>query len=173
LTEALKTLKEMLDKSAMARTPRWRPNPTQTKAQRRLAERIYERETNPFEVSRAAGLPRTFVYEFLTGKKATFGSKSISKLAAALDWDVSVLAEIVSGNDGLERVASDPVDRALAEAAFLGLMRLFRPDIEDEPALVELFQTLASMKPDSRSTAPLVDQMFFRAQLAARKFAPK
>jgi hypothetical protein len=162
-----------VDKSAMSKNARWRPNSSQSPAQLAVANRLVEIKSNPFEAARAADLPRTFVYEFLTGKKVSFRGESLSKFADALKWSVSELAAIVSEGGGPEKAVADPVDRLVVEAAFLGLMRLFRPDIEDEPALLELFRTLAAMKQDPRSSAPLVDQMFFRAQISSRRFAPQ
>jgi hypothetical protein len=162
-----------VDKSGMSKNALWRPNPSQSPAQHAVASRLVEIRINPFEAARIAELPRTFIYDFLTGKKVSFRGERLTKFAAALDWPVSVLASTVSGNGEVEEAAEDLVDRGAADAAFLGLTRHLRPDIEDEPALLELFRALVAMKRDSRSTAPLVDQMFFRAQLAARKFAPK
>jgi hypothetical protein len=156
----------------MSKNARWRPNPSQTQVQRAIANRLVEIDSNPFEAANRADLPRTFVYELLTGKKVSFRGESLKRLADALNWKVSELAAIVSENGEPEKAAADPVDRSVAEAAFLGLTRLLRPDIEDEPALVELFRALVVMKQDSRSSAPLVDQMFFRAQISARRFSP-
>ena len=157
----------------MSKNARWRPNPSQTKVQFAIANRLVEMDSNPFEAANRAELPRTFVYELLTGKKVSFRGESLKKLADALNWQVNELAAIVSENGEPEKAPADPVDQSVAEAAFLGLTRLFRPDIEDESTLVELFRTLVAMKQDSRSSVPLVDQMFFRAQISARRFAPK
>jgi hypothetical protein len=157
----------------MSKNPRWHPNSSQSRAQFAVANRLIEIDSNPFEAARKAGLPRTFVYEFLTGKKVSFRNESLSKFAEALKWSVSELAEIVTENGGISKVVSDPVDRSAAEAAFAGLARILRPDIEDMPALVQLFSALALMPPESHSAAPLDEQMFLRAQLAARRFAPK
>jgi hypothetical protein len=161
-----------VDKSAMSKNQRWK-HPGQTPAQAAVANRLDEIGSNPFLAARRGGLPRTFVYEFLTGKKRSFRNESLAKFAEALDWTVSELTAILSENGAPEKSVEDPVDRSVAEAVYIGLMRLFRPDIEDEPGLVELFRALVELEQDPRSTAPLAEQMFFRAQISARRFAPK
>ena len=55
----------------MARTVRWK-HPGQTRAQTEVENRLDELDSNPFEAARRGGLPRTYIYEFLTGKKRSF-----------------------------------------------------------------------------------------------------
>jgi hypothetical protein len=139
-----------------------------------VANRLTEIASNPFKAAREADLPRTFVYEFLTGKKRSFRGESLAKFANALNWTVSELAAIVSENGEAETAPRDPVGRLSAEAAFSGLVMNLRPDLEEElPALVKLFRDLVLLPPEMNSSVPLDVQMFLRAQLPARRFAPK
>jgi hypothetical protein len=143
----------------------------QTPAQRRVAERLIEIGRNPFRAALENGLPRTFMYEFLTGKKRSFRYEERDKFAAGLNWTTNELDVVLK--EGVGKIGSDPVDRGVAEAAFSGLMRNLRPDIEDLPGLVELFRDLVQTGAESQSDVPLIDQMFLRAQLPARRFAAK
>jgi hypothetical protein len=128
----------------MPRNARWRPNANQTPAQRAIANRLVELDSDPFDAARRGNLPRTYIYEVLTGKKRSFSGEYLSKVADALQWRVNEVAAILAGNGATEKAASDPVDRASSEAAFEALVRILRPDLAEElPVLVQLFATLA------------------------------
>ncbi len=58
--------------------------------------RLDEIGRNTFSAALAVGLRRTFIYEFSTGKKRSFSSDSLAKVAKALDWDVNELVATLS-----------------------------------------------------------------------------
>lgn len=157
----------------MSKNARWRPNPSQTRVQAAIANRLVELKSDPCKAARKGNLPYSYIYEVVTGKKRSFSAGSINKMAEALEWSVNDLSAILSGNEP-QRAGTDPLERPSAEGAFEALAKTLRPDLTEEmPALVQLFRTLVQMPPEPQSTAPLVDQMFLRAQISARRFAPK
>ena len=79
----------------MSKNPLWMRKAT-ARAQSAIANRLRELGSDPFKAAEKVGLARTYIYEFLTGKKHGFGSGKLSKVAEALDWHVSELSLIVS-----------------------------------------------------------------------------
>lgn len=157
----------------MARIAIWKPRPGQTPAQFAVANRLIEIGSNPFKAAKKVGLERTFIYDFLKKDGATFGSNNLNEVAEALEWPVSVLAEVLAEE---YRPKADLLDKASAEVAFAALAMLLRPDLDSKkeiPDLVQLFLKLVSTPPAFDSDVPLVEQMFLRAEFSAQRFAPE
>ena len=74
----------------MARNALWKHART-TLAQIGVRNSLIELDRNPFEAAKIGDLPRTFLYEFLTGKKRSFRGESMTKFAKALNWTVNEL----------------------------------------------------------------------------------
>jgi hypothetical protein len=159
-----------------------------------IKDRLDELGLNPFKAARIGGLPRTFIYEMLNGKKRSFSQKSMEQMAKALNWTEGELSERLStstrklstesptyisggssrSNEEHASSAMESANSASPEAAFVGLVRILRPDLSGNiPDLLKLFLNLAAMPADSRISLPLADQMYLRAQLLAQRFAPK
>jgi predicted transcriptional regulator len=163
-------------------------------AGRIIKGRLDELGRNPFEAARIGGLPRTFIYEMINGKKLSFRQESMWQVAKALDWTEDELSQRLSiltrepsteiltyisngfrrSNDRHGSSTVESANSASSEAAFVGLARILRPDLSGNiPDLLKLFRDLAAMPADGRISLPLADQMYLRAQLLARRFAPK
>ena len=163
-------------------------------AGRVIKERLDELGRNPFDAARIGGLPRTFIYEMLNGKKRSFRQESMEQMAKALNWTGGELSERLSIptrkpstesltyiSNGFSRPNEEHPSSAAkfdnsagSEAAFVGLVRILRPDLSGNiPDLLTLFRDLAAMPADTRISLPLADQMYLRAQLLAQRFAPK
>lgn len=149
-----------------------------------IETRLKELGRNAFEAERIGGLGRTFIYGFLTGQKQSLGGvDSMESVAKGLGWspdelnaainlsDVKVITfpkeeNATTKNTGVRSrrefalpelvITHSPCASAGAEAAFVGVVQILRPDLSGEtPALLELFRTR------------------LREQILAERFKPK
>ena len=60
----------------------------------KVRERLDQLHRNPFEAARIGGLERSFINDFLIGRKKSVSYDNLGSLAQALDWSLADLMEI-------------------------------------------------------------------------------